>query len=1395
MSDLKNANQLAREGKINDAILIYKKIAAENPKLKSIANFNIQYLQSKGDRDLEYAKSSISSELEKRIEGSNSQSDSVDKIPNGNFYSIAEDSWNKWKLEFGPGIVEFLGATSVKISAEKSNRYYLSKVFKFKKNCRYRLKFSISNVAGEGGGHFFYILNSTGITGTKELLLSDLKIEAINQLYFDVSNDCELTLRIGLGTTASINETTSIVVSDFNIDEVPIPQNNAHLLNEFSKEFIDPELILPPIVGAGNDYSAIEFRAQDLISQNTKWESKKVSIVIPVFDRANLLRNTLACLVHQTYPKDLIEIILVDDGSEKEDIEKVFSEFTAHLNIYYARQKRNGYGLSRARNLGARLATGEVLFFLDSDILLPNRFIRHMMAYHHLSSKCTILGIRDFIDATNLKHQDLFSQKIAPDQIGKARSSNPHFKEFVNADGHTFDWRLNDFEKNDWLKGSSNPFRYFGGGHASVSRNTFLRIGGYDEDFSEWGNEDQEFAYRLWIDGTYFIPLKDVLDFHQEETETPHQIHKLEENTATKLLLESKVPHLSVRSYEKSRKYSTPLFSIYIPAHNVEKYINDCVDSALSQTILDFEIIIVDDGSTDQTSKLLEKYANNPRVRLFRKINSGIGSTSNYAIDNARGLYIVQLESDDMLQPNALEKLKQFYSDNPQAECVYTMYETVNASGLKVGDGWSPSKFDRYENLIGMSVPHLRSFRRTLLGRGLRFDETLINAVDYDFYLKVSQLCEIYFLNECLYKYRIHSSQTSSIEDFDQKQNHVNVVNLFLQSIGSNDFYAKNLNPFSPRRNYILKRGSDFESKILNYKFKQPEMPTLELPAPTMAGNDYSPIQEFVESYYRTHEKKYDQFISIVVPVYNRAERLSRCLAGICQQSYPRDLIEVIVVDDGSSDDVLKVIDKYSKLLDLKYAKQADVGYRLSAARNLGIRTASYENISIIDCDLIPLPFFIESFMQYLHHFDNVVLLGHQRFVDPTGISDDQILKNVKTLEKFKDIRSENSTMEEGNDGITKDWRYKLYEETNYLKNDEFPYRAFSSGHVAYKKKVIQDADFYDEDFNVWGCEDNETGYRIYRKGYYFVPVLAAVDLHQEPPSGKNETNREADRLISRQLLQAKVPATRGWFGEAYQLKDGDAPLVSVCIPVHNTGHFAKLAVDSALNQTLKSLEVVIYDDASNDGTLEMLQAEYSKNSRVRIITNKQHHNVTYARNELINAAKGEFIGFLDSDDLLKPNCLEECIKAFRGHAEIGIVSTNYERINEDGSLIGDGWQPANYTRQGLLYGNIFTHFRIFRVRDWFRSRKWTPEEIKQYGYGEDWDLCIKLAEVTEFSRINQSLYQYRVRGSSITNQSDIRFKGSQTLTVINANLKKMGLPSAVLLDPENNPHSIGYAQ
>lgn len=1167
-------------------------------------------------------------------------------------------------------------------------------------------------------------------------------------------------------------------------------------ISEFAKDYVDPELLLPSIQGLGNNYSFIENAAFQLLEMKQVWEQKKLSIIIVGHDRCDLLRNTLACLMHQTYPKELYEVILVDSGSANDDYESIFNEFSNELTIYLARLTRHDGGLGYARNFGARAASGDILLFLDNDILLPKDFLRRLMAYHHVCDNCSVLGVSHFVDADRLNLQNLRDGMFSPSELPRCNSVPSHFKTFVDGTGHIVDWSVSKYEKNRWLKQATNPFSYFSGSHASVSRKIFLDSSGYDESFRNSVNEDQELAYRLWSVGQYFIPLRGIFDYQQvEPSKFLDQIYKTDEIQTTGKRLSDKCPHFSVREIgNKNEGYEVPLFSIFVPAYNVENYIEECIESALNQTYRDFEVVIVNDGSTDSTWDRLQKYRYNPKIKLINKENGGIGSASNYAIKQAVGEYLVQLDSDDILYPNALEELAKYFRANPLVDCIYTNHELINAQSEVTGQGWSPPHFDRYENLVGMCVPHMRAFRRALYHRTIGFDESLLNAVDYDFFLKLSSVASIEYLPRTLYKYRIHKAQTSTSNSRAQLKNHELVVTQYLTSIGYGEFYAKAFNPFEPRSNFIVKKGSAFETAVAKRVFQQPPVPGLEMPKPSCPGNDYTVIQDFVSNYYASNDKSYTETVSIVVPVYNRAERLSRCLAGIVQQTYPSDLIEVVVVDDGSSDDVLNVVDKYSTKLNLKYLKQHDSGYRLSAARNLGIRAASYRNISIIDCDLIPLPNFIESFMQYLHHYDNVVLLGHQRFVDPTGISDDDILEDVSVLKKMKDIKSENSTMQDTPDGITKDWRYKLYEETNYLKNDEYPYRAFSSGHIAYRRKVIEDAGFYDEEFNVWGCEDNEAGYRIYQKGYYFIPVLEAVDLHQEPPTGKNETNREMDRLISRDLLESKLPAMRGWFGKPYKAKLGDVPLVSVCIPVHNTGEFAVLAVKSVLNQTLKDFEVIVYDDASTDDTLDKIKSNFVFDPRVRIIEGKVHKNVTYARNFLINSARGEFVGFLDSDDLLKPDCLRLCVDKFRKFPNVGLVSTGFEKISENGEFISVGWSPEEYDRRGLMFGNIFTHFRIFRIRDWNRSRKWNDYELNNYLYGEDWDLCLKISEVADFARVNMPLYQYRIRLTSITNSNDSKFKFNQTAAVARAWLKTLGLSHLKIVHKDkSNPSSIGY--
>jgi glycosyltransferase involved in cell wall biosynthesis len=1394
VTNLKLVHQLEIQGKYDEALQEYKNLSIKNPALKKIYDRNIDRLKKKLLKfplpSVEKIKESINS---KPFVGVKSEVKPL-KGSHKYIYDSDLDRFSSWSIEFGPGEF-FVDQENKKVNIKSDgNRFYISRKFNALAGYRYVIDIEFENWAG-GIGNIFALVNFKHIEGDREILAKKIPSNGHIKMSFTAPENTDGSMRLGIGTTASVNGLCSMTVKRFTVREMISPKTNSKLISSFAKEYIDPELILPDLIGEGNDYSFIETKANQLLNMKA-WEKQKLSVVISGYERANLLRNTLACLIHQTYPKCLIEVIIVDDGSVVDNYEQIFDEFSKDLTLYLVRQKNNGYGLSRARNLGARSARGDVLFFLDSDILLPKDFLRQLMAYHHVSNDCSILGLRYFVDAEKINLKNLREGSDSPDRLPRCNSENPHLKASVDNTGYTVDWRISEFKKNDWLKNAENPFRFFGGGHSSVSRERFFKVGGYDEDFKNWGNEDQEFAYRLWCIGQYFVPLKDTFDYHQEEpSKKLDQSFKLKENEKTHLQLIDRCPNFTVRQINKKNEgFLVPLFSIYIPAYNVENYIEECVESVLNQTYKDFEVVVVNDGSTDSTWERLQKYKFNTKIKLINKANGGIGSASNFAIKHAKGEYVVQLDSDDILYPNALESLVEYFKTHPYSDCVYTNHIVINEKSEQIGEGWSPPKFDRYENLIGMNVPHMRAFRRSIYFRTVGFDETLVNAVDYDYFLKISTVAKIDYLPKALYKYRVHKSQTSSAKSSIQISNHELVVTQYLRNIGMDDFYAKPFNPFMPRHNFIVRRDSDFESELSHRVFNQPPVPELVLPKPFCPGNNYTAIQDFVKNYYKNNIKNYSEKVSIIVPVYNRSERLGRCLAGICKQSYPLELIEVVVVDDGSSDAVLNVVNKYNKLIDLKYLKQHDSGYRLSAARNLGIRAASHRNISIIDCDLIPLPVFIESFMQYLHHYDNVVLLGHQRFVDPTGISDDDILRDINVLKKMKDIKSENSTMEDTPDGITKDWRYKLYEETDYLKKDEYVYRAFSSGHVAYRRKVIEEAGFYDEEFNVWGCEDNEAGYRIYQRGYYFIPVLEAVDLHQEPPSGKNETNREADRIISRDMLESKLPAMRGWFGKPYQVKFSDVPLVSVCVPVHNTGDFAVQAVQSVLNQTLKDLEVVIYDDASTDDTLSKLKTSFISDPRVRIIEGLVHKNVTYARNLLINSARGEFIGFLDSDDLLKHNCLELCIKEFRAAPNVGLICTGYEKINEDGGSIGPGWSPAAFDREGLIFGNIFTHFRMFRVRDWHRSRKWNEWEISNYFYGEDWDLCLKLAEVTDFSRITNSLYEYRVRDNSITNSNNFEFKFNQTKLMIQNWLKILNFNNLKIIQRDkSNPSSVGY--
>ena len=120
-------------------------------------------------------------------------------------------------------------------------------------------------------------------------------------------------------------------------------------------------------------------------------------------------------------------------------------------------------------------------------------------------------------------------------------------------------------------------------------------------------------------------------------------------------------------------------FSIIVPAYNVEKYLADCIEDILSQSFADFEILLIDDGSTDKTLKIAEEYAKKDnRIKVFSKENAGLSHTRNYGIERAAGRYIYFVDSDDLLEKDALKNIETVIAEKQDADIIATRYRILD---------------------------------------------------------------------------------------------------------------------------------------------------------------------------------------------------------------------------------------------------------------------------------------------------------------------------------------------------------------------------------------------------------------------------------------------------------------------------------------------------------------------------------------------------------------------------------------------------------------------------------------------------------------------------------------------------------------------------------------------
>jgi glycosyltransferase involved in cell wall biosynthesis len=211
------------------------------------------------------------------------------------------------------------------------------------------------------------------------------------------------------------------------------------------------------------------------------------------------------------------------------------------------------------------------------------------------------------------------------------------------------------------------------------------------------------------------------------------------------------------------------LVSIIIPTYNgySRGFLQDSIESVLGQTYKNFELIIVDDGSTDDTDKLCKMYAADMRVKYFLQDNSGVATARNNGIKFSAGDYICFLDDDDVWLENKLEKQVEFYEKaNKRVGLCYTGLEIIDKTGRRTGavqanhaDG---DVFTQMlcENLVNCTSSVM--IPRYVFSRVGLFKKHLSYAEDYDLWLRIAKKYFLYSIDEVLVLYREHGKNTSA---------------------------------------------------------------------------------------------------------------------------------------------------------------------------------------------------------------------------------------------------------------------------------------------------------------------------------------------------------------------------------------------------------------------------------------------------------------------------------------------------------------------------------------------------------------------------------------------------------------------------------------------------------
>ncbi|MET4080993.1 glycosyltransferase involved in cell wall biosynthesis [Pedobacter sp. UYP30] len=222
---------------------------------------------------------------------------------------------------------------------------------------------------------------------------------------------------------------------------------------------------------------------------------------------------------------------------------------------------------------------------------------------------------------------------------------------------------------------------------------------------------------------------------------------------------------------------SKPVITVLMAVLNGEKYIGKAIESVLSQSFTDFELLIINDGSTDRTVEVVEKFVD-PRIRLIDNVkNKGLFFTRNYGVKEAKGKYIAILDSDDVATCNRLEIQVAFMISNPNIALCGSQASFINENGVKTGVS---------DYIVGNDLAHHLVIHNIFINSTLMIKKSAIEEVggyhdrspaeDYDLSFRISLKYKVANLNDVFVHYREHGNNISKLQTEKLDYAEINII-------------------------------------------------------------------------------------------------------------------------------------------------------------------------------------------------------------------------------------------------------------------------------------------------------------------------------------------------------------------------------------------------------------------------------------------------------------------------------------------------------------------------------------------------------------------------------------------------------------------------------------------